>query len=57
MFDLVLQAVGRMPNVQKIAADTAGVTVTYRGFIPVDIKMRTNATRIFVIGDIVPSAA
>jgi dihydrolipoamide dehydrogenase len=49
----VLQAVGRTPNGKKIGADKAGVTVTDRGFIPVDIQMRTNVPHIFAIGDIV----
>ena len=53
VYDLVLQAVGRTPNGQKIAADKAGVKVTDRGFIPVDIQMRTNVPHIFAIGDIV----
>ena len=52
-YDLVLQAVGRTPNGKKIAADAAGVSVTDRGFIPVDIQMRTSAPHIFAIGDIV----
>ncbi|MDI1341769.1 dihydrolipoyl dehydrogenase [Polaromonas sp.] len=52
-YDLVLQAVGRTPNGKKIAADKAGVSVTDRGFIPVDIQMRTNVPHIFAIGDIV----
>lgn len=52
-YDLVLQAVGRTPNGKKIAAEKAGVTVTDRGFIPVDIQMRTNVPHIFAIGDIV----
>ena len=52
-YDLVLQAVGRTPNGKKIAADKAGVSVTDRGFIPVDIQMRTNVKHIFAIGDIV----
>ncbi|NML85355.1 dihydrolipoyl dehydrogenase [Polaromonas sp.] len=52
-YDLVLQAVGRSPNGKKIAADKAGVSVTDRGFIPVDIQMRTNVSHIFAIGDIV----
>jgi dihydrolipoamide dehydrogenase len=53
LYDLVLQAVGRSPNGKKIAADKAGVNVTDRGFIPVDIQMRTNVPHIFAIGDIV----
>ena len=52
-YDLVLQAVGRTPNGKKIAADKAGVAVTERGFINVDIQMRTNVPHIFAIGDIV----
>ena len=52
-YDLVLQAVGRSPNGKKLAADKAGVTVTDRGFIQVDIQMRTNVPHIFAIGDII----
>jgi dihydrolipoamide dehydrogenase len=53
LYDLVLQAVGRSPNGHKIGADQAGVTVGERGFIPVDVQMRTNVPHIFAIGDIV----
>ena len=53
LYDLVLVAVGRSPNGKKIAADKAGVTVTDRGFIPVDSQMRTNVPHIFAIGDLV----
>ncbi len=52
-YDLVLQAVGRSPNGKKISAEKAGVAVTHRGFIEVDIQMRTNVPHIFAIGDIV----
>jgi dihydrolipoamide dehydrogenase len=52
-YDLVLQAVGRTPNGKKLGADKAGVAVTDRGFIPVDVQMRTNVPHIFAIGDIV----
>ncbi|APP75393.1 dihydrolipoyl dehydrogenase [Xanthomonas vesicatoria ATCC 35937] len=52
-FDRVLVAVGRSPNGKKIGAEKAGVTVTDRGFIPVDRQMRTNVPHIFAIGDIV----
>ena len=53
LYDLVLQAVGRTPNGKKIGAEAAGVTVGERGFIPVDIQMRTNVPHIFAVGDIV----
>jgi dihydrolipoamide dehydrogenase len=52
-YDLVLQAVGRSANGKKIGAEKAGVIVGERGFIPVDIQMRTNVPHIFAIGDIV----
>jgi len=53
LYDLVLQAVGRSPNGKRIGADKAGVKVDERGFIPVDVQMRTNVPHIFAIGDIV----
>ncbi len=53
VYDLVLQAVGRTPNGKKVAAEKAGVAVTDRGFINVDIQMRTNVPHIFAIGDVV----
>jgi dihydrolipoamide dehydrogenase len=53
VYDMVLQAVGRSPNGKKIGAEKAGVAVSDRGFIPVDIQMRTNVPHIFAIGDIV----
>jgi dihydrolipoamide dehydrogenase len=52
-YDLVLQAVGRTPNGKRIGAEKAGVAVGDRGFIPVDVQMRTNVPHIFAIGDIV----
>jgi dihydrolipoamide dehydrogenase len=52
-YDLVLQAVGRTPNGKKLGADAAGVKVDERGYIPVDIQMRTSAPNVFAIGDIV----
>jgi dihydrolipoamide dehydrogenase len=52
-YDLVLQAVGRSPNGKKIGADKAGIVVNERGFIPVDVQMRTNVPHIFAVGDIV----
>jgi dihydrolipoamide dehydrogenase len=53
VYDLVLQAVGRSPNGRKIGADKAGIVVNERGFIPVDVQMRTNVPHIYAIGDIV----
>jgi dihydrolipoamide dehydrogenase len=51
-YDRVLVAVGRVPNGKNIGADSAGVNVSDRGFIPVDKQMRTNVPHIFAIGDV-----
>jgi dihydrolipoamide dehydrogenase len=53
LYDLVLQAVGRVPNGKRIGAEKAGVLVGERGFIAVDGQMRTNVPHIYAIGDIV----
>ena len=53
LYDLVLQAVGRVPNGKRIDAEKAGVAVSERGFVGVDIQMRTNVPHIFAVGDIV----
>jgi dihydrolipoamide dehydrogenase len=53
LYDLVLQAVGRVPNGKRIGAERAGVLVGERGFIAVDGQMRTNVPHIYAIGDIV----
>jgi dihydrolipoamide dehydrogenase len=52
-YDMILMSVGRSPNGKKIGAEKAGVIVGERGFIPVDVQMRTNVPHIFAIGDIV----
>jgi dihydrolipoamide dehydrogenase len=53
LYDLVLLAVGRSPNGNRINADKAGVAVTERGFINVDKQMRSNVPHIFAVGDII----
>ena len=53
VYDRILLSVGRRPNGKAIQAEAAGVTVTERGYIPVDRQMRTNVPHIFAIGDIV----
>ena len=50
---MILQSAGRSPNGKKIGAEKAGVIVGERGFIPVDVQMRTNVPHIFAIGDVV----
>jgi len=53
LFDRVLVAVGRRPNGADLGLDAAGVTVTDRGFVPVDEQQRTNVPHVFAIGDVV----
>lgn len=53
IYDRVLMAVGRRPNGRDIGAEAAGVSINERGFIPVNMEMRTNVPHIFAIGDIV----
>ncbi|MCD6680647.1 MAG: dihydrolipoyl dehydrogenase [Burkholderiaceae bacterium] len=53
-YDLVLCAVGRTPNGRRIDAQKAGIDVDERGFVRlVDRQMRTSASHIYAIGDIV----
>ena len=51
-FDMILAAVGRIPNGDSINAKAAGIHVDERGFIPVDAQQRTNVEGIYAIGDV-----
>ncbi|HEY0026178.1 MAG TPA: dihydrolipoyl dehydrogenase [Longimicrobium sp.] len=48
----VLSAIGRVPLVDDLGLETAGVKLTDRGFIAVDRQMRTNVEGIYAIGDV-----
>ncbi len=52
-YDLVLCAVGRVPNGRKIGADRAGIALDERGFVRVDSQMRTSVAHVFAVGDVV----
>ncbi|XZQ54808.1 MAG: dihydrolipoyl dehydrogenase [Arsenophonus sp.] len=52
-YDIILVAIGRIPNGKLINADKAGVEVNEKGFIYTDKQMRTNIQNIYAIGDIV----
>ncbi|MFB6422182.1 MAG: dihydrolipoyl dehydrogenase [Candidatus Malihini olakiniferum] len=52
-YDVVLVAVGRVPNCKNLDASKAGVQVDAHGFIPVNKQLRTNVPHIYAIGDIV----
>ncbi|MBX7200249.1 MAG: dihydrolipoyl dehydrogenase [Rhodospirillaceae bacterium] len=51
--DVVLVAVGRGPFTKGLGLDTAGVTVSKRGFVEVDSHLQTNVEGIFAIGDVI----
>ncbi|MCJ7819686.1 MAG: dihydrolipoyl dehydrogenase, partial [Bacteroidales bacterium] len=54
--EIVLSAVGVMPNIEGIGLEENGVT-TDRGKIVVDEYYRTSAEGIYAIGDVVPGPA
>jgi len=49
--DQMLQSAGCSPNGKKIGGDKAGAAVTDRGFINLDIQVRSNVPHDFAIGD------
>ena len=51
--DRLLVAVGRAPNTEGIGLEAAGVKLTERGFVGVDQWMRTSASGVWSIGDVV----
>ena len=50
--DTVLFAAGRVPNVEGLGLDAAGVALDGRGRIIVDDELRTSATGIYAAGDV-----
>ena len=52
--DVVLVAAGRAPNVENVGLEKAGVKLTDRGFIQVDLRtFQTTAKGIYAIGDVI----
>ncbi|MCR3755047.1 MAG: lipoamide dehydrogenase [Candidatus Westeberhardia cardiocondylae] len=52
-YDVVLVAVGRVPNGKLLSLEKTGVFVDSNGYIPVNKQMCTNVSNIYAIGDIV----
>ena len=50
--DKVLQAIGFAPNIEGFGLDKAGVQITDRKAIGIDVYMRTNVPHIYAIGDV-----
>ena len=51
-FDKVLVSVGRKPNTENLALEKTEISLTDRGFIPVNDKRQTSVKNIYAIGDI-----
>jgi len=52
-FDQVFVAVGRRPNSSDLGLQEVGIDVDELGFIKVDRKFRTTASKIYAIGDVI----
>ncbi len=52
--DVVLVAIGRRPNTDRLGLDAAGLTLNKRGQIEVDHDFATAAQGIWAIGDVTP---
>ena len=52
-YDLVMEAVGRVPNTENLNLDNTDVKVNKNGSIIVDKYFKTSAKNIFAIGDVI----
>ncbi len=52
-YDLVLEALGRIPNLGRLNLEKIGMKLNQDGFIKVDGRFRTSVKNIFAIGDII----
>jgi dihydrolipoamide dehydrogenase len=51
-FDMILIAVGRVPNSNDLGLETTAVELDEQGFVLVDQQRRTNEANLFAIGDV-----
>ena len=50
--DQVIYAIGRVPELETLKLENAGVELNQKGFIATDIYQRTNQPHIFALGDV-----
>ena len=50
--DEILFATGRIPNIEKLNLNEAGVSLSKQGFIKVDEMLKTSASGIYAAGDV-----
>ncbi len=55
-YELVLVSIGRVPNIQNLNLENAGVK-TQRGFVEVDKNLKSSNSNIYAIGDVIPTPA
>ena len=53
VYDQVLYATGRHPNVQGLGLETAGVDMADNGAVLVDDKFKTSCPSIYAVGDVI----
>jgi len=51
--DRLIVSIGRVPNIEGLGAEAAGLELDERGFIEVDTECRTNLPGVWAIGDVV----
>lgn len=51
--DILLYALGRVANVESLHIGNAGLTVDYKGYIPVNAMFQTSVPHIYAVGDVV----
>jgi glutathione reductase (NADPH) len=51
-YDTVMLATGRVPMVDGLGLESAGVELAYNGAIPVDDYSKTNVDNIYAVGDV-----
>ena len=50
--DVLMWALGRVPNIDRLGLDAAGIALNDKGAIAVDADNRTNVPNIFAVGDV-----
>lgn len=50
--EMVLLAIGRVPNIEHLNLEAAGVEIDNRNYIIIDGKTRTNVPGIYAVGDV-----
>lgn len=55
--DMLLYALGRVANVDELHIEKAGISLTSRGFIPVNDLFQTIVPTIYAVGDVIGSPA